>query len=61
LVLNPKEKQTSCDWLIVDADALSQAALRNQMDDWSMPQKFRRPSDDNEDVIVFQRKIYKSE
>jgi len=47
--------------LIVDADALSQAALRNQMDDWSMPQKFRRPSDDNEDVIVFQRKIYKSE
>jgi 4-amino-4-deoxy-L-arabinose transferase-like glycosyltransferase len=45
---------TSCPWLIVDADA-EQSLSSINMSDWRFVTKMRRPSDDNEDVLLYRR------
>jgi 4-amino-4-deoxy-L-arabinose transferase-like glycosyltransferase len=49
--LKPEEK---CAWLIVDADAESSLSSIN-MSSWRFVTKVRRPTDDNEDVLLYRR------
>jgi 4-amino-4-deoxy-L-arabinose transferase-like glycosyltransferase len=44
----------SCPWLIVDADA-EQSLSGINMSGWRFVTKMRRPSDDNEDVLLYRR------
>ncbi|MEY3782253.1 MAG: hypothetical protein RIS97_431 [Pseudomonadota bacterium] len=44
----------SCPWLIVDADAEQHLSSLN-MSSWRFVTKVRRPSDDNEDVLLYRR------
>lgn len=44
----------SCPWLIVDADAEKSISSLN-MSSWRFVTKVRRPSDDNEDVLLYRR------
>ena len=44
----------SCSWLIVDADAEQSLSSLN-MSSWRFATKVRRPSDDNEDVLLYRR------
>ena len=47
--------QPRCDWLIVDSDALPALQGHDLMSDWTRVQTVRRPSDDNEDVVLWRR------
>lgn len=47
--------QTTCPWLIVDADAEATLATHVDLRLWSFVTKVRRPSDDNEDVLLYRR------
>ena len=55
LRLKPLTGETLCPWLIVDADGVSQLAALTPMGQWILRATMRRPSDDNEDVLLFQR------
>jgi 4-amino-4-deoxy-L-arabinose transferase-like glycosyltransferase len=44
-----------CTWLIVDADTESSLSSEN-MKPWRFVTKVRRPTDDNEDVLLYRRK-----
>jgi hypothetical protein len=44
-----------CPWLVVDADAVPGMASAIKVSDWTLRGTIRRPSDDNEDVLIFQR------
>ena len=55
LRLKPLTGETQCPWLIVDADAVSTLAALTPMGQWILRATMRRPSDDNEDVLLFQR------
>lgn len=50
--LAPEQK---CPWLIVDADAEVALAINVKMQPWKFVTKVRRPSDDNEDVLLYRR------
>jgi 4-amino-4-deoxy-L-arabinose transferase-like glycosyltransferase len=50
-LLTPEAK---CTWLIVDADA-EQSLSDLNMSPWRFVTKFRRPTDDNEDVLLYRR------
>lgn len=47
--------ETKCTWLIVDADA-EQSLSGLNMSLWQFVTKFRRPTDDNEDVLLYRRR-----
>jgi hypothetical protein len=47
--------QTACQWLIVDADVETTLATHVDLRSWSFVTKVRRPSDDNEDVLLYRR------
>jgi len=44
-----------CPWLIVDSDAVSTLADGPHLSNWTRVQTVRRPSDDNEDVVLWRR------
>ena len=44
-----------CPWLIVDADAVQTLSDTVKTTDWTLRGTIRRPSDDNENVLIFQR------
>ena len=48
----PEQK---CPWLIVDADAEVALGVNVKMQAWKFVTKVRRPSDDNEDVLLYRR------
>jgi 4-amino-4-deoxy-L-arabinose transferase-like glycosyltransferase len=52
--LQPLQSTATCPWLIVDADA-EQSLSSINMSDWRFVTKMRRPSDDNEDVLLYRR------
>lgn len=57
LSIKPAGAEPGCPWLIVDKDALpslDSAVPRNQ---WKFHSNLRHPSDRNEDLIVFQRRV----
>lgn len=49
------QNQSQCPWLIVDADAASKAYGTLDMGQWTLRSTMRRPSDDNENVLLFER------
>jgi len=52
--LEPMQAASPCPWLIVDADAEQSLSIIN-MSAWRFVTKMRRPSDDNEDVLLYRR------
>ncbi len=44
-----------CPWMVVDADAEVALAVNVDMKPWKFVTKVRRPSDDNEDVLLYRR------
>ncbi len=56
LQLRLADVRPRCNWLIVDADALGSLPRAVDMAQWSLQSTVRRPTDDNEDVLVYQRK-----
>ncbi len=55
LHLKPITQDAQCPWLIVDNDSASKAPLLTDMRQWTLRATMRRPSDDNEDVLLFER------
>ncbi len=57
LEIKPAERLARCPWLLVDAD--DRASLEQTIDPslWRSRGMFRRPSDKNEDVILYQRTL----
>ena len=54
-LLNKKQTSTNCPWLIIDADAEKAIADLDTRSSWRYVTKVRRPSDDNEDVLLYKR------
>ncbi|MBP6089345.1 MAG: hypothetical protein KBA62_02580 [Polaromonas sp.] len=54
-IVNRKQAQTNCPWLIVDADAEQAIGDLDTRSSWKYVTKVRRPSDDNEDVLLYKR------
>jgi hypothetical protein len=53
--INPATSpEENCPWLVVDADAEKSLASLN-MTSWRFVSKVRRPTDDNEDVLLYRR------
>lgn len=55
LQLKPVTPLAQCPWLIVDADSASKVSASTAMQQWVLRATVRRPSDDNEDVLLFER------
>jgi hypothetical protein len=47
--------QAQCPWLVVDADARDTLHKSVNLKQWTLQGIFRRPSDDNENVLLFKR------
>jgi hypothetical protein len=45
----------ACDWLLADSSAVPNLPEYVQMTEWRLIQTLRRPTDDNEDWLIFQR------
>ncbi|MBU3653491.1 MAG: hypothetical protein FGM44_10465 [Limnohabitans sp.] len=54
-LVTTSESAPSCPWLIVDSDALPALAGSTWLAPWTRVQTVRRPSDDNEDVVLWRR------
>lgn len=55
LQLQPVQATAQCPWLIVDADVALEAFGTLDMSVWKLRRTVRRPSDDNENVLLFAR------
>jgi hypothetical protein len=55
LDLRTADSAAGCDWLLADIDARATLARAVKLPDWSLRATLRRPSDDNEDVLLFRR------
>ena len=55
LDLHATDSSVRCEWLLVDIDARATLARAVNMSEWTLRAKLRRPSDDNEDVLLFRR------
>jgi 4-amino-4-deoxy-L-arabinose transferase-like glycosyltransferase len=53
--LKATDASERCPWLVVDADAVLSLPSAIKVSDWTLHGTIRRPSDDNEDVLIFQR------
>lgn len=51
--LRPADRQARCPWLIVDADAATSLPQTVNLRQWERQATVRRPSDDNEDIILY--------
>ncbi len=57
LELQPAAGFTDCPWLLVDADALRKRGARSiDAMTWSLNARFRRPGDNNEEVLLYRRR-----
>ena len=52
-IVNSKQSRANCPWLIVDADAEKAIGDLDSRSSWKYVTKVRRPSDDNEDVLLY--------
>ena len=48
-------QHASCEWLLVDNDLRPGLPQVVKLSEWNRIQTIRRPSDNNEDVILFHR------
>jgi len=55
LVLKPASTRASCPWLIVDSDAAGSLAQAVNMKEWSLYRTVRRPSDSDENILLYKR------
>lgn len=55
LTLRPAALRAQCPWLLVDADTVSTLHKSVDRRQWVQEATFRRPSDNNEDVLLFRR------
>jgi 4-amino-4-deoxy-L-arabinose transferase-like glycosyltransferase len=53
-LLTPEKQTATCPWLVVTVDAEKKLSSFN-MSSWQFVTKVRRPSDDNEDVLLYRR------
>mgnify|MGYP001328654909 CR=1 FL=1 len=54
-ILHPATHEAHCPWLIVDADATATLPQAVDLRQWERQATVRRPSDDNEDIMLFRR------
>jgi hypothetical protein len=57
LLMQRAERSASCPWLIVDRDALPSLPDIVDMRQWARPSNMRHPSDRDEDLLIYQRKL----
>jgi 4-amino-4-deoxy-L-arabinose transferase-like glycosyltransferase len=57
LLMQRAERSASCPWLIVDRDALPSLPNIVDMRQWARPSNMRHPSDRDEDLLIYQRKL----
>jgi 4-amino-4-deoxy-L-arabinose transferase-like glycosyltransferase len=55
LRLKPAALKAQCPWLLVDADTQSTLRKSVNLRQWALQATVRRPSDDDEDVLLYQR------
>jgi hypothetical protein len=55
LKLTPSGPIPTCPWLLVDNDATGTLAASVDLTQWTLHSTFRRPSDRDEDVVLYQR------
>nr|MDP2190097.1 hypothetical protein [Rhodoferax sp.] len=55
LVMKPVGAQASCPWLIVDKDAVATLPASVDRTQWTLHSTLRRPSDRDEDVLIYKR------
>jgi hypothetical protein len=55
LTLKPAGKTATCPWLLVDADMQQAASAALQMRQWTMVSLVQRPSDSNDNVVLFRK------
>ena len=55
LTLKPASRPASCPWLLVDADAQHSASLAIDLHQWSVVSLVARPSDSNDNVLLYRR------
>jgi hypothetical protein len=55
MALRVLQADPQCPWLIVDADAAARASSALNMSAWQLRSTLRRPSDNNENVLLYQR------
>ena len=55
LRLKPAAVQAQCPWLVVDADARATLHKSVNLRQWTLQTTVRRPSDDNENVLLYRR------
>ena len=51
----PAQGPTRCPWLLVDVDAQGSLPAAVNLNDWALQARVRRPTDDNESLLVFGR------
>jgi hypothetical protein len=55
MTLKPASRPASCPWLLVDADAHHSASLAVDLRQWSVVSLIARPSDSNDNVLLYRR------
>ena len=55
ILAQTEQPKANCPWLIVDADAEVALGVNVDLGPWKFVTKVRRPSDDNEDVLLYRR------
>ena len=56
LNLRPAGTTEKCPWLVVDRDAVGTMVGSFNLDQWKLHSTIRRPSDSNEDIMLFRRR-----
>jgi len=51
----PAQGAARCPWLLVDVDAQGSLPAAVDLNDWALQARVRRPTDDNESLLVFRR------
>jgi hypothetical protein len=56
MALRPAGVPASCPWMVVDADAVQSASIAVDMRQWRSVATVARPSDSNDDLVLFRRR-----
>lgn len=57
LEITPADRQTLCPWLLVDNDLRPELNQVIRLNEWTRVRTIRRPSDNNEDVTLYYRRL----
>ena len=53
--LQSANRSANCEWLVVDSESATTLAQAVDPAHWSLQKTLRRPSDNNEDLMLFRR------